>query len=253
MNNYLELVAIRTRKRGNRPDNIDLMGRRTVRSKEAEYSSAIGMWRRTARATNMSTSSSQGLSRHDEVISCGMVTSRASGGRRRRAAYHPDRRRLSVGSEPLREGVPGRINCLLRTRRGGRGKPPISERVPLDRPAGTAWEALPDRLGTGTRQWRRFDRWAAQQRFDPVLAAGRRPPWAQNFITPSFQYSNTGRGRRAALGAYTTERSAPAGHSPCHHNRGSGRPAIKLRPAVAINFPESTPSIISAQPGLGVE
>jgi transposase len=40
---------------------------------------------------------------------------------------------------------------------------------------GAAWEDLPDRLGNGNSQWRRFDRWAAKGRWDPILAALRDP------------------------------------------------------------------------------
>src|SRR3954470_23478261 len=40
---------------------------------------------------------------------------------------------------------------------------------------GAAWEDLPERLGVGNSQWRRFDRWAAKGRWDPILAALRDP------------------------------------------------------------------------------
>src|SRR5947208_5133373 len=40
---------------------------------------------------------------------------------------------------------------------------------------GAAWEDLPDRLGNGNSQWRRFDRWARAGRWDPILAALREP------------------------------------------------------------------------------
>lgn len=40
---------------------------------------------------------------------------------------------------------------------------------------GAAWEDLPGRLGKGNSQWRRFDRWAAKGRWDPILAALRDP------------------------------------------------------------------------------
>ena len=36
---------------------------------------------------------------------------------------------------------------------------------------GVAWQDLPERLGNGNSQWRRFDRWAAKGRWDPILAA----------------------------------------------------------------------------------
>src|SRR5438270_2584701 len=40
---------------------------------------------------------------------------------------------------------------------------------------GAAWADLPDRLGKGNSQWRRFDRWAAKGRWDPILALLRDP------------------------------------------------------------------------------
>ena len=40
---------------------------------------------------------------------------------------------------------------------------------------GAAWEDLPERLGKGNTQWRRFDRWAKAGRWDPILAALRDP------------------------------------------------------------------------------
>lgn len=40
---------------------------------------------------------------------------------------------------------------------------------------GVPWADLPERLGNGNSQWRRFDRWAAKGRWDPILAALREP------------------------------------------------------------------------------
>ena len=40
---------------------------------------------------------------------------------------------------------------------------------------GAAWRDLPGRLGHPNTQWRRFDRWAAKGRWDPILAALREP------------------------------------------------------------------------------
>src|SRR3954469_5532697 len=40
---------------------------------------------------------------------------------------------------------------------------------------GAAWEDLPERLGNWNSQWRRFDRWAKEGRWDPILAALRDP------------------------------------------------------------------------------
>lgn len=40
---------------------------------------------------------------------------------------------------------------------------------------GIPWEDLPPRFGNWNSQWRRFDRWAAKGRWDPILAALRDP------------------------------------------------------------------------------
>ncbi len=40
---------------------------------------------------------------------------------------------------------------------------------------GIPWADLPERLGNGDSQWRRFDRWTAKGRWDPILAALREP------------------------------------------------------------------------------
>jgi transposase len=40
---------------------------------------------------------------------------------------------------------------------------------------GAAWADLPQRLGNANSQWRRFDRWAAKGRWDPILAVLRDP------------------------------------------------------------------------------
>jgi transposase len=40
---------------------------------------------------------------------------------------------------------------------------------------GAAWADLPERLGNGNSQWRRFDRWAKAGRWGPILAALRDP------------------------------------------------------------------------------
>lgn len=40
---------------------------------------------------------------------------------------------------------------------------------------GIPWEDLPERLGNGNSQWRRFDRWAAKGRWDPIMALLRNP------------------------------------------------------------------------------
>jgi transposase len=40
---------------------------------------------------------------------------------------------------------------------------------------GIPWEDLPARFGNANSQWRRFDRWAKANRWDPILAALRDP------------------------------------------------------------------------------
>jgi transposase len=40
---------------------------------------------------------------------------------------------------------------------------------------GVPWQDLPERLGNWNSQWRRFDRWAAKGRWDPIMAALRNP------------------------------------------------------------------------------
>lgn len=40
---------------------------------------------------------------------------------------------------------------------------------------GIPWEDLPARYGNWNTQWRRFDRWAKANRWDPILAALRDP------------------------------------------------------------------------------
>ncbi len=40
---------------------------------------------------------------------------------------------------------------------------------------GATWADLPERLGNSNDQWRRFDRWAAKGRWDPILAELRDP------------------------------------------------------------------------------
>jgi len=40
---------------------------------------------------------------------------------------------------------------------------------------GAPWADLPERLGKGNSQWRRFDRWAEKGRWAPLLAALRDP------------------------------------------------------------------------------
>jgi transposase len=74
----------------------------------------------------------------------------------------------------------GRIEHLLPGRPGQHGGVARDNRRFLDAVlwvarTGAAWDDLPERLGIGNSQWRRFDRWAAKGRWGPILAALRDP------------------------------------------------------------------------------
>jgi len=73
-----------------------------------------------------------------------------------------------------------RIEDLLPGRPGQHGGVARDNRRFLDAvlyvaKTGIPWEDLPERLGKGNSQWRRFDRWARAGRWDPLLAALRDP------------------------------------------------------------------------------
>src|SRR5215831_19491690 len=73
-----------------------------------------------------------------------------------------------------------RIKHLLPGQRGQHGGVAADNRRFIDAVlwiarTGAAWEDLPERLGKGNSQWRRFDRWARAGRWDPILAALRDP------------------------------------------------------------------------------
>ena len=73
-----------------------------------------------------------------------------------------------------------RIEHLLPGRPGQHGGVARDNRRSLDAVlwiarTGAAWADLPERLGNGNSQWRRFDRWAAKGRWDPILAELRDP------------------------------------------------------------------------------
>src|SRR5215207_8828478 len=73
-----------------------------------------------------------------------------------------------------------RITHLLPGQRGQHGGVAKDNRRFLDAVlyvarTGIPWEDLPARLGHWNSQWRRFDRWAKQGRWDPILAALRDP------------------------------------------------------------------------------
>jgi transposase len=73
-----------------------------------------------------------------------------------------------------------RIEHLLPGQRGQHGGVAQDNRRFIDAVlwiarTGAAWEDLPERLGNGNSQWRRFDRWAKAGRWDPILAALQEP------------------------------------------------------------------------------
>jgi transposase len=73
-----------------------------------------------------------------------------------------------------------RIKHLLPGRRGQHGGVAKDNRLFIDAVlwiarTGAAWEDLPPRFGKPNSAWRRFDRWAAKGRWDPILAALRDP------------------------------------------------------------------------------
>ena len=73
-----------------------------------------------------------------------------------------------------------RIKDLLPGRRGQHGGVARDNRLFIDAilyiaRTGIPWEDLPARFGKWNSIWRRFDRWAAKGRWDPILAALRDP------------------------------------------------------------------------------
>src|ERR671911_1390029 len=73
-----------------------------------------------------------------------------------------------------------RIKHLLPGQRGQHGGVARDNRLFIDAVlyvarTGIPWEDLPPRFGNWNSQWRRFDRWAAKGRWDPILAALRDP------------------------------------------------------------------------------
>ena len=71
--------------------------------------------------------------------------------------------------EHLLPGRPGQHGGVARDNRGS-----LDAVLGIAR-TGAAWADLPERLGVGNSQWRRFDRWAAKGRWDPIPAALRDP------------------------------------------------------------------------------
>ena len=74
----------------------------------------------------------------------------------------------------------GRIEHLLPGRPGQHGGVGHDSRRFVDAVlwvarTGAPWRDLPDRLGRGNRQWRRFDRWAARGIWGRVMPALRDP------------------------------------------------------------------------------
>jgi transposase len=73
-----------------------------------------------------------------------------------------------------------RIKDLLPGRPGQHGGAARDNRLFIDAVlyvarTGIPWEDLPERFGKSNSVWRRFDRWAAKGRWDPILAALREP------------------------------------------------------------------------------
>jgi transposase len=70
-----------------------------------------------------------------------------------------------------------RIKDLLPGQPGGvaRDDRRFIDAVPWIARTGAAWADLPRRPGNRNSQWRRFDRWAAKGRWDPILAVLRDP------------------------------------------------------------------------------
>ena len=73
-----------------------------------------------------------------------------------------------------------RIKHLLPGRPGQHGGVAKDNRLFIDAVlyvarTGIPWEDLPARFGNWNSQWRRFDRWAKANRWDPILAALRDP------------------------------------------------------------------------------
>src|SRR3954452_12766585 len=71
--------------------------------------------------------------------------------------------------EPLLPGRPGQHGGVARDNRR------FLDAVLWIARTGAAWVDLPERLAKGNSQWRRFDRWAAKGRWDPILSALRDP------------------------------------------------------------------------------
>lgn len=73
-----------------------------------------------------------------------------------------------------------RIKDFLPGQRGQHGGVAQDNRLFIDAVlyvarTGIAWADLPERFGNANSQWRRFDRWAAKGRWDPIMAALREP------------------------------------------------------------------------------
>ena len=80
---------------------------------------------------------------------------------------------------------------------------------------GAGWRDLPERFGRWNSVWRRFDRWAKQGRWDPILAALRDPDRDVRILD-----STAVRAHPCAAGA-KKKRTAPGG-SPSRPSGGAG-------------------------------
>ena len=98
---------------------------------------------------------------------------------------------------------------------------------------GAAWEDLPERLGKGNSQWRRFDRWAKAGRWDPILAALRDPD-----LDVLILDSTAVRAHPCAAGAKKSG-TAPAARA---SRRWAAAGAASARRSTAVSTASGTPS-----------
>jgi transposase len=130
---------------------------------------------------------------------------------------------------------------------------------------GVAWQDLPERLGNGNSQWRRFDRRAAKGRWDPILAARRDPaldvlvldstvirahPCAADAKTSGTGLAAKTIRRLAAAGAASGPRFTGASTvSATRRTEAHGRPGVGHRPGAD---PVGRPRAGSGDRGQGV-
>jgi len=101
---------------------------------------------------------------------------------------------------------------------------------------GIPWEDLPERFGNWNSQWRRFDRWAAKGRWDPILAALRDPD-----LDVLILDSTAVRAHLSAAGAKKNG-TGPAGRT---SRRWAGAGAGSGPRSTAVSTASATPSSCS--------